>query len=220
MVLLKRYVTLVIFLGLTVVDSWNRGGAKPESSAVLIANQDSATPAAPAQANAPQRAPDVVYVPTPPEVVAAMLKLANVIKDDVVYDLGSGDGRIVITAAKEYGARGVGIDINPVRIKEAQENAQKAGVTDRVKFLQQDLFEADFHEATVVTLYLLPRLNLKLRPKLLHELKPGTRIVSHDFDMGDWKPEKTVQVGSKTVYYWIIPANAASNGTSSGTTNN
>jgi SAM-dependent methyltransferase len=220
MVLLKRYLTLATFLGLTIVTPWNRGGAKPGSSAVLIANQDSAAPAAPAQANAPQRAPDVVYVPTPPEVVAAMLKLANVTKDDVVYDLGSGDGRIVITAAKEYGARGVGIDINPVRIKEAQENAQKAGVTDRVKFLQQDLFETDFHEATVVTLYLLPRLNLKLRPRLLRELKPGTRVVSHDFDMGDWKPEKTVQVGSKTVYYWTIPANATSNGTSNGTTNN
>jgi len=218
MVLLKRTFTLAILLGLTIITPWSRGAAKPGSSAVLIANQDSATPAAPAQANAPQRVPDVVYVPTPPEVVAAMLKLANVTKDDVVYDLGSGDGRIVITAAKEYGARGVGIDINPIRIKEAQENAQKSGVTDRVKFLEQDLFETDFHEATVVTLYLLPRLNLKLRPRLLRELKPGTRIVSHDFDMGDWKPEKTVQVGTKTVYYWTIPANTTSTGTATGTT--
>jgi SAM-dependent methyltransferase len=218
--LLKRYLTLSIFMGLITVAFWNRGGARLDSSAVLIANQDPATSVAPGQADAPQRVPDVVYVPTPPEVVSAMLKLANVTKDDVIYDLGSGDGRIVITAAKEYGARGVGIDLNPVRIKEAQENAQKSGVTDRVKFLQQDLFEADFHEATVVTLYLLPRLNLKLRPRLLRELKPGTRIVSHDFDMGDWKPEKTVQVGSKTVYYWTIPVNATSIGTPNGTTNN
>jgi SAM-dependent methyltransferase len=220
MVLLKRYLILAICMSVYMAAFWIGGGAQPQSSAVPTANQDSVTPAAPAQANAPERVPDVVYVPTPPEVVAAMLKLANVTKDDVVYDLGSGDGRIVITAAKQYGARGVGIDINPVRIKEAQENAQKAGITDRVKFLQQDLFEADFREATVVTLYLLPRLNLKLRPKLLRELKPGTRIVSHDFDMGDWKPERTVQVGSKTVYFWTIPANATSNTTSNGTTNN
>lgn len=160
---------------------------------------------------APTRAPDVVYVPTPTPVVNEMLRLANVQSNDVVYDLGSGDGRIVITAAKQRGARGVGIDINPQRIREANENAKKAGVTDRVEFRQQDLFETDFSEATVVTLYLLPTLNVKLRPKLLRELKPGTRIVSHAFDMGDWKPEQVVEVAGKTIYYWVVPENPPAN---------
>ncbi len=157
----------------------------------------------------PGRIPDVPYVPTPTEVVAEMLRLANVKAEDVVYDLGCGDGRIVITAAKEHGARGVGIDINPERIKESNENAQKAGVADRVTFKTQDLFESDLSAATVVTLYLLPDVNLRLRPKLLRELKPGTRIVSHAFDMGDWKPEKVVKVPSggteRTVYFWTVP---------------
>ncbi|NEU08032.1 class I SAM-dependent methyltransferase [Flavihumibacter sp. R14] len=150
---------------------------------------------------------DVPYVPTRPEVVAAMLKLANVTSKDVVYDLGCGDGRIVITAAKEYGARGKGIDINPERITEAKANAQKAGVTDKVQFAVGDLFKSDFSPASVVTLYLLPAINLKLRPQLLEQLKPGTRIVSHAFDMGDWKPEKTVEVdGGATIYLWTVPA--------------
>lgn len=153
---------------------------------------------------------DVPYVPTPEAVVQEMLKLANVTKNDVVYDLGCGDGRIVITAAKNVGARGIGIDIDPERIKESNENAQKSGVTDKVKFMQQDLFEANLSEATVVTLYLLPSINLKLRPKLLKELKPGTRIVSHSFDMGDWKPEKTVEVEGRTIYFWTIPPKGAS----------
>ncbi len=134
-----------------------------------------------------------------------MLKLARVTKDDVVYDLGSGDGRIVINAAKRYGARGVGIEINPDLVKEARLNAERAGVTNRVKFVEQDLFETDLKEASVVTLYLLPEVNLRLRPKLLRELKPGTRVVSHDFDMGDWKPDKTVQYNGRTIYYWVIP---------------
>lgn len=150
------------------------------------------------------------YVPTPPEVVAEMLRLANVKADDVVYDRGCGDGRIVITAVKEYGARGVGIDIDPERIKESNENARKAGVAERVTFKVQDLFETDLSRATVVTLYLLPEINLKLRPKLLRELKPGTRIVSHSFDMGDWKPERVVKVNAggveRTIYYWTMPA--------------
>jgi tRNA A58 N-methylase Trm61 len=155
---------------------------------------------------APLRQPDVIYVPTPPEVVTAMLKVAKVGKGDIVYDLGSGDGRIVIAAVKDFGAaRGTGIDINPVRIQEANENAKKAGVTDRVRFLNQDLFETNFSDATVVTLYLLPSLNLKLRPKLLAELKPGTRIVSHSFDMGDWKPEQSLDVDGRMVYFWTIP---------------
>ena len=162
---------------------------------------------APAAAVAP-RAPDVVYVPTPDEVVEAMLKVAGVSSKDVLYDLGSGDGRIPITAAKKFGTRGVGIDIDPQRIQEANEKLKKAGVGDKVRFIQGDLFELDLSKATVITLYLLPTLNMKLRPSLL-KLKPGTRIVSHDFDMGDWKPEKTLQVGGKTVYFWRVPAPGA-----------
>jgi tRNA G37 N-methylase Trm5 len=148
---------------------------------------------------------DVPYVPTPEEVVDKMLELGKVGKNDVVYDLGSGDGRIVITAAKKHGARGVGYDLNPERIKEANANAKTAGVTDKVTFKNQDLFKADFSDATVVTLYLLPRVNEALRPQLWKQLKPGTRIVSHSFDMGDeWPPEKTETVAGKTLYYWTI----------------
>jgi ribosomal protein L11 methylase PrmA len=163
-----------------------------------------AVPAA-AQAPAQLRTPDVIFVPTPQAVVDAMLKLAKVTKNDVVYDLGSGDGRIPIAAAKTYGARGVGIDIDPQRIREATENLKTAGVGDRVKFLNQDLFTTDISEATVVTLYLLPSLNLKLLPKLNRELKPGTRIVSHAFDMGTAKPLETLNVDGRTVYFWTIP---------------
>jgi predicted RNA methylase len=163
----------------------------------------------PAWAQQPLRSPDVIFVPTPQEVVDAMLKLAKVTKSDVIYDLGSGDGRIPITAAKTYGARGVGIDIDPQRIKEATENLKTAGVGDRVKFLNQDLFTTDISEATVVTLYLLPSLNVKLIPKLNKELKPGTRIVSHAFDMSsdgtERKPKETLNVNGRTVYFWTIP---------------
>ena len=155
----------------------------------------------------PLRSPDVVFVPTPPEVVEAMLKLANVTKDDVVYDLGCGDGRIVVAAAKDFGARAVGIDIDPQRISEAKENVAKAGVANRATIRNEDLFEADIHEATVVTLYLLTSLNEKLKPKLMHDLKPGTRIVSQTFDMGDWKPEQQIEVDGRYVYFWRIPAN-------------
>lgn len=169
--------------------------------AALAAPAAAQTTAAPGQL----RSPDVIFVPTPQEVVDAMLEVAKVTKNDVVYDLGSGDGRIPVTAAKKYGARAVGIDIDPQRIKEANANAQSAGVTDKVTFLNQDLFTTDISEATVVTLYLLPSLNLKLMPKLKAELKPGTRIVSHAFDMGDWKPEQTLNVNGRTVYYWTIP---------------
>jgi ribosomal protein L11 methylase PrmA len=155
---------------------------------------------------APLRSPDVIFVPTPAEVVAAMLKVAKVGKGDVLYDLGSGDGRIPIAAVKDFGAaRAVGIDIDPQRIREANENLQKAGVGDRVRFLNQDLFTTNLSEATVITLYLLPSLNLKLMPKLMAELKPGTRIVSHAFDMGDWVPEQTLEVDGRRVYYWTIP---------------
>ena len=154
---------------------------------------------------APQ-APDVIYVPTPPEVVEEMLKLAGVQKGDVLYDLGSGDGRIAVTAARKYGIRAVGIDIDPERIREANDNARKAGVTNLVTFRQEDLFKANFREATVVTLYLLPDLNVKLRPRLWNELKPGTRIVSHQFDMAEWKAEKQVELNGRTIYFWTIPA--------------
>jgi SAM-dependent methyltransferase len=176
-----------------------------------VSVQQTETPA-PTTTTQPQERPgDVPYVPTPEAVVEAMLKVANVTKDDVVYDLGSGDGRIVITAAQKYGARGLGVDINPERIAEANANAQKAGVTDRVKFVQQDLFKTDLSEATVVTLYLLPEVNAKLRPQLFKQLKPGTRVVSHAFDMGDWKPEQTLNVDGKTVYYWVIPKEVPAN---------
>jgi SAM-dependent methyltransferase len=158
-----------------------------------------------AQDQQPKRAPDVPYVPTPDMIVQSMLKLANVQKSDVVYDLGCGDGRIVIAAAKLYGAHGVGVDINPERIQEARANAKQAGVENLVKFVEGDLFEANIKDASVVTLYLLPSINLKLRPKLLSDLKPGTRIVSHAFDMDDWKPEKRDEVDGRPVYFWTIP---------------
>jgi SAM-dependent methyltransferase len=172
--------------------------------------------AAAAQSPQPKRQPDVPYVPSTEEAVKAMLKLAEVKASDVVYDLGCGDGRIVVGAAKYYGAHGVGIDINPERIAEAKENARKAGVEALVRFEENDLFEADIRPATVVTLFLLPNINLKLLPKLLRDLKPGTRIVSNTFDMGDWKAEKeaTVDNGgndeddgylSHKFYLWTVP---------------
>jgi SAM-dependent methyltransferase len=157
------------------------------------------------QAAGPQREPDVIFVPTPPDVVDAMLKLAKVTSSDVVYDLGSGDGRIPIAAAKMYGARGIGIDIDPERIREATGNALLNGVADKVTFRAEDLFTADISPATVVTLYLLPSLNLKLAGKLMKDLKPGTRIVSHAFDMGDWKPQQTQTVSGRSIYLWTIP---------------
>nr|WP_234815041.1 class I SAM-dependent methyltransferase [Noviherbaspirillum denitrificans] len=157
------------------------------------------------QQEQPARRPDVPYVPTPQPVVDKMLDIAGVGKDDVVYDLGCGDGRIVITAAKERGARGVGIDLNPQRIAEAKANAASAGVEGKVKFMVGDLFTADFSEASVVTLYLLPDVNRALRPQLWKQLKVGTRVVSHDFDMGpEWPPEKVERIGAKTIYYWTI----------------
>jgi len=179
-----------------------------------------------------QKKPEVPYVSTPDDVVTEMLKMANVNKEDVLYDLGCGDGRIVITAVKEMGCRGVGIDIDPIRIKESQENAIEAGVSDRVEFILSDLFEADISQANVVTLYLLSKVNLRLRPKLFRELSPGTRVVSHDFDMGKWNPDESKYMdgdrddgpiaydpfepnsfvlGSNwdrhNVYLWIMPAN-------------
>jgi SAM-dependent methyltransferase len=168
-------------------------------------------PAAPVlvaqQAGQQLRTPDVIWVPTRDEVVEAMLKMANVRKGDVVYDLGCGDGKIVIAAAK-LGARGVGVDIDPKRVEEANAGVKAAGVGDRVRIIHGDIFDPaiNISEASVVTLYLLPSLNLKLLPRLKSELKPGTRIVSNSFDMGDWKAEKTETVGSYTIYFWTIPA--------------
>ena len=172
--------------------------------ALLVVAAIGTTPALAQQAGT-LRQPDVIYVPTPQEVVDAMLKLANVTAKDVVYDLGCGDGRIPITAAKNFGARGIGIDIDPQRIKEANENLKTAGVGDKVKFVNADLFETNLSEATVVTLYLLPSLNIKLMPKLQKELRPGTRIVSHSFDMGtEWPAEKTEEVNGRRIYYWTV----------------
>ena len=167
-------------------------------------------PGTQAPVQTPARTPDVPYVPSDDKVVAAMLDIAKVKKSDILYDLGSGDGRIPITAAKRFGTRGTGVEIDPVRVAEARENAKKAGVEDRVRFIEGDIFEADIKNATVVMLYLLPDVNLKLRPKLLSELKPGTRIVSHNYDMGDWQPEKSVRInlpnGTHVVYFWTVPA--------------
>lgn len=151
---------------------------------------------------------DVIWVPSAPEVIAAMLEAARVGPGDVVYDLGCGEGEIVIAAALHYGARGVGVDLDPERITNARLNAARAGVTDRVTFIEQDLFTTDVSGATVVTLYLGPEINRRLRPKLLRELRPGTRIVSHDFSMGDWTPERTVRVPQApghVVYLWRVP---------------
>lgn len=157
----------------------------------------------------------IPYVPTPQDVVDKMLQIARVGSSDYLIDLGSGDGRIVVSAARKHGARGFGVDINPTRVSEALENAQKAGVADKVAFYQRDLFQTDFRDATVITMYLLPRVNLDLRPKLL-DLKPGTRIVSHDFDMDDWKPDTHLRFYSKEkhggaggdseIYFWVVPA--------------
>jgi len=156
---------------------------------------------------------DVPYVPSKPEVVSAMLRMAKVTKNDFLYDLGCGDGRIVITAAQLYGTKGVGVDIDPERIKESQENAAKANVGHLVKFMEQDLFKADFHEATVVSLYLLTSVNLRLRPILLAQLRPGTRLVSHNYGMDTWKPDNSevVMVNdiSHNVYFWVVPANVS-----------
>ena len=161
---------------------------------------------------AQERHLDVPYVPTKYPVVDEMLKLANVQKSDLLIDLGCGDGRIVVSAAQKCGARAIGVDIDPDRIQESQENVAKAGVKDHVKFIQGDLFQADVHEASVVSLYLLTSVNLKLRPRLIRELAPGTRVVSHNFGMDAWKPDKSTSVTvdeiSHDVFLWIIPANA------------
>ena len=164
-----------------------------------------ATPFPQAAAQVPLRGPDVAYASAPPAIVDAMLELARVTRDDVVYDLGCGDGRIVVAAAKARGARGVGIDIDPARIAEATALARREGVTDRVTFVLADLFQAAFADATVVMLYLQPEPNLRLRPRLLTELRPGTRVVSLSYDMGDWTPDDVRRVGGRRIYLWTIP---------------
>jgi SAM-dependent methyltransferase len=180
---------------------------------LLLAMFVTAAPPASAQdLNWVQHHYDVPYVPTPPEVVDGMLVLAGLKPGDVLYDLGCGDGRIVIAAAKKYGVKATGIDIDPVRIGESNKNAAEAGLTGKVRFIQQDLFQADFKDASVVTMYLLTSVNLRLRPKLLAELKPGTRLVSHSFEMGDWLPDKTVVVTTnfgdeRDIHFWVVPAN-------------
>lgn len=178
-------------------------------AAVLLAG------AAAVQAQATSTPPrlDVPYVPTEQKTVEAMLDMAKVGPNDFVIDLGSGDGRIVVTAAKQYGAKGFGVDLNPQRIKEANENAERAKVTDQVKFYNQNLFDTKIGDATVLTMYLLPSVNLQLRPRLFTELKPGTRVVSHDFDMGDWQPDNHVDLGRDQVFFWVIPAQVAGNWT-------
>ena len=179
--------------------SRDRSSVGNDSGGVLLAAEAGAQ-------SLPARKPDVVFIPTPQRVVDAMLELANVKPIDVVYDLGSGDGRIVITAAKKYGARGVGIELDPALVKQATQNAAAAGVSDKVRFVTGDIFTANISSATVVTLYLLQSINERLRPKLVRELKPGTRIVSHVFNMGpEWGPERTVTLGPNRIFLWSIP---------------
>lgn len=213
-IMLTQRIKSLIVLGLGVTSlgmiSCNKQSVQAEQNPTLQAETPTVVPTASPRA-------DVPYVPTPDEVVEQMLKMAKVSSKDIIYDLGSGDGRIPITAVKKYNVqKATGVEINPDLVQESKNNAKKAGVTDRVDFLQQDLFETDLSDATVVTLYLLPQVNLKLRPKLLKELKPGTRIVSHAFDMGEWKPERVEQVTDNngrtyTLYQWTVPQNVPDN---------
>ena len=192
---------LLVIAGVTTASLTGAGqGSSPAGTAAQQRTRSRETRPTP-------RAPDTVYIPTPDEVVTAMLQLAHVGKDDVVYDLGSGDGRIVIAAVKEFGARrGFGVELDDMRNEEARVLARRAGVSNRVSFSQEDLFETDLHEATVVTLYLSVAINQKLRQKFLAELKPGARVVSHNFDMGDdWPPDETRMVSGRSVYLWTIP---------------
>ena len=175
----------------------------------IVAFASSALPPASAQTRMKSE-PTLIYVPTPQNVVDKMLEVAKVTKDDYVFDLGSGDGRIPITAAARYGARGFGVDINPKLVAEARANAKVAGVADRVQFRRQDLFKTSVREATVVGLYLFVWANVKLRPRLISELRPGSRIVAHDFPIGDdWKPDVEEDVENRTVYLWYVPAQVA-----------
>lgn len=152
---------------------------------------------------------DVPYVPSDETVVAAMLNLAGVGPKDMLYDLGSGDGRIVITAARKYGARGIGVELDPLRVADAMDDASDVGLECQVDFIEEDLFTVDFSEATVVTLYLMDSINVQLRPRFLKELRPGTRIISHAFDMGDWQADERIRLEASSIYKWIVPAQVA-----------
>jgi hypothetical protein len=181
-----------------------------QAPAAHVSSRSSSTAQRTSRKQSKLRHPDVIYYPTPPETVDEMLRMAKIKKGDVLYDLGSGDGRIPIAAAKQYGIRAVGIEIDPKLVTEAEENARKEGVSELVRFRNEDMFRIDVREATIVTLYLSEKLNVLLRPKLLSELRPGSRILSHDFRMGDWKPEQAVRVPwgklYRTVYLWTVPA--------------
>lgn len=181
------------------------------SATILAALVVWLSPAFAQQEAPPTRTPDVIYVPTPQDVVDSMLKMAAVKPGEMVYDLGCGDGRIVVTAARDFGARGIGVDIDPQRIAESLENVKTAGVGDRVQIKQADLFEMNISDADVICLYLLPSLNLRLRPRILDELRPGTRIVSHSFDMGDWPADQQIEGGEEgqSVFFWVVPAKVA-----------
>ncbi len=187
---------LAAFVALAALAACGPRGAAPAAS-----------PGSAAVDRASTRKPDVRYEPSPPEVVRTMLQIADVRPGDVVYDLGCGDGRVVIEAAK-LGARGVGVDIDPERVREARANARAAGVEDRVEIREGDLFETDVSPASVVMLFLQQDLNLRLRPRLLAQLQPGARVVSHWHDMGDWKPQRTISVAGRNVYLWTIPPRA------------
>ena len=205
----KILLILCVALGLSCGNNRISTSQTAQSNAANAANSNIIAKATPAATASPNAQLDVPYVPTHQMIVDEMLKMAEVKASDLLYDLGSGDGRIPITAAKRFGTRGVGVDLDPQRIKEANENAQKAGVTDRVTFIQGDLFKTDFKEATVLTLYLLPDVNLKLKPEIL-KMKPGTRVVSHNYDMGDWTPEKSKTIVTPDgvdhyVYFWRVP---------------
>jgi hypothetical protein len=182
---------------------------RPNATALKLAAQTPSRSARRTSRKKPLRKPDVIYYPTPPETVAEMLRMAQIKKGDVLYDLGSGDGRIPIAAAQQFGIRAVGIEIDPKLVTEADELARQANVSKLVRFRNEDMFHIDLSEASVVTLYLSEKLNLLLLPKLLRELRPGSRILSHDFRMGDWKPEQTVRVPwgklYRTVYLWTVP---------------
>ncbi len=197
---LKTISHIVLLLSLIMI-----GGGPLTGFAQKADTTDSTTSVPSLEVPSETQESDVPYVPTPNAVVNRMLEMANVDSSDVVYDLGSGDGRIVIQAAKQYGARGVGIEIDPDLVKKARKNAREAGVSNLVEFRQTNLFEADISDATAVTLYLLPSVNKQLRPKLFKELKPGTPVVSHDFDMGQWEPEETMEMDGDTIYRWVIP---------------
>jgi ubiquinone/menaquinone biosynthesis C-methylase UbiE len=205
---------ILLLLGNVLVPAAERAAASQRqianaTSAVVFSSSSAQRPV---RRKRPLRKPDVIYYPTPPETVAEMLRMAKVTKGDVLYDLGSGDGRIPIAAASQYGIRAVGIEIDPKLVTEADEKARQANVATLVSFRNEDMFRVDLREATIVTLYLSEKLNVLLRRKLLNELRPGARILSHDFRMGTWKPEQTVRVPwgklYRTVYLWTVPPRA------------